>query len=303
LIKTFAQLYQAVTERDKQTIAVVAADDPQTLEVVKQADARDLAKFILLGSARKIHALLQDIGSSFSYEIIDEPDPQKAATMAVHLVREGKADTLMKGMIHSKVFLQAVLNKETGLNTGRQITQISVFEKAESEGLLMLTDCAIAVQPTLAEKEVIIKNAVDLAHRLGYLEPNVAILAAVEVVNPSMPETVDAAILSKMAERGQITGCYVDGPLAFDNIISKQAAIAKGINSRVAGNADIVLVPNLVTGNALSKAFNFVANRTSIAATVGATIPVVFNSRTESVEGKLLSIALASYCVGNEYYV
>ncbi len=197
-------------------------------------------------------------------------------------------------MLHSSVFLKAVLNKEKSLNVGKHITQISILEK-EDGGLMFITDCAITVEPDLMGKKEILENAVDLAHRLGIEQPRVAVLTSLEVVNPSMQDTIDAAALSKMAERGQIKGCLVDGPLAFDNAVSVEAAQAKGLTSPVAGNADIIVVPNLTVGNSITKAITFIGKKTVIAATVGTSVPIVFTSRTESMEGKLLSIALAAY--------
>lgn len=296
MVKSFAQLTQMVAEGERQTVAVAAADDISILEVIQAAEQRNLANFILIGCKDEIHSLISQHNLIIKGKIVDESNHRKAADLAVQLVHNGQAVTLMKGMLHSSVFLKAILNKETGLNAGKYITQVAIMEKSSGDGLLMITDCAITLRPDLIRKKEIIENAVELAHSLGNENPKVAVLAALEVVNPSMPETTDAAILSKMAERGQIKGCVVDGPLAFDNIVSQEAAAAKGICSEVAGNADIVIVPDLVTGNALSKAISFIAQKTLIAATIGAKIPIVFNSRTESREGKLLTIALAVYC-------
>jgi phosphate butyryltransferase len=197
--------------------------------------------------------------------------------------------------VHSNIFLKALFNKEKGLNTGNQITQISIFEKPDKSGLMFLTDCAISVAPDVIAKKGIIENAVRLAHQLGVETPKVAVLAPVENINVQMQDTIDAAILSKMCDRGQITGCIVDGPFAFDNAISLEAASHKGISGAVAGQADIVVVPNLLVGNALTKSITYIAGKKVVAATVGAAVPVVFTSRTESTEGKLLSIALATY--------
>lgn len=293
-IENFNQLLSAVAKQPSKTIAVVVADDPDTLQVIREAEEKNLADFILIGDSVRIMEILKSEGLEVKAEVVHEPDHRKAADLGVSMVRSGQAYTVMKGMLHSAVFLKAILNKETGLNTGKHITQISVMEK-ENGGLMMITDCAISVAPDLIGKKEIVENAVALAENLGIACPKVAAIAAVEVVNPEMPDTIDAALLSKMAQRGQIKGCIIDGPLAFDNAISAESAEAKGIKSEVAGKADIILVPSLTVGNVLTKSITYIANKPVIAATVGAKVPVVFTSRTESKEGKLLTIALAVY--------
>lgn len=299
MIQSFDQLLQEVANKKRRTIAVAAAEDADTLGVVAQAEQSGIADFILIGDQNKIAVLLQKDGLQVRAPVRHEPDHKAAADLAVQLVSQGQAHTLMKGMLHSSLFLKALLNKEAGLNTGRHVTQISVLEKEEG-GLLLITDCAISIAPDLKGKVEIIENAVALAHNLGISQPRVAVLAPLEVVNPDIPETVDAAVLSKMAQRGQIRGCIVDGPLAFDNAVSLEAAQAKGIQSEVAGRADIIVVPNLGVGNALTKSITYIAKKTVIAATVGAKVPVVFTSRTESSRGKLLTIALCVLGAGEE---
>jgi len=299
MIQNFDHLLKEVIKSPKKTVAVVSADDLDTLAVVAEAEEKGMAGFVLVGDEEKIHTITREHALKIGARIIHQPDHRLAAETAVRLVREGQADALMKGMLHSSVFLKAVLNKEQGLNAGKHVTQISVMEK-EAGGLMMITDCAISIAPDLKGKAEILQNAVDLAHRLGIQRPRVAVLAPVEVVNPDIQDTVDAAALSKMAQRGQIKGCVVDGPLAFDNAVSKEAAQAKGIESEVAGDADIILVPDLGVGNALTKAITYIAKKTVVAATVGASAPLVFTSRTESRQGKLLTIALAVYGAESE---
>lgn len=294
-IKNFEHLMELVKAKQAKKIAVVAADDEEVLEVIERAESINLAEFILIGDAAKINAIITEKGWNLRAEIVDEKDHKEAADKAVDLVVNRQAGTLMKGMLHSSVFLKAILNKEKGLNTGKHITQISVLEKDDEDGLRFITDCAITVDPDLLGKKEVLENAVDLAHKLGNEMPKVAVLASLEVVNPAMQDTIDAAVLSKMADRGQIKGCIVDGPFAFDNAVSLEAAKAKGISGPVAGNADIIVVPNLTVGNTLTKSITYIAKKTVVAATVGAAVPIVFTSRTESIEGKLLSIALASY--------
>lgn len=295
MIKNFEHLMELAKQKESKKIAVVAADDLEVLEVIAKAEELNLAEFILVGDVKKIKSIIEENTLNIKSEVVDAIDHKKAADLAVDLVVEGKAGALMKGMLHSSVFLKAILNKEKGLNTGKHITQISVLEKDNEDGLLFITDCAITVNPDLLGKKEVLENAVDLAHKLGNETPKVAVLASLEIVNPEMQDTIDAAVLSKMADRGQIKGCIVDGPFAFDNAISKEAAKQKGITGTVAGNADIIVVPNLTVGNTLTKSITYIAKKTVVAATVGAAIPIVFTSRTESIEGKLLSIALAAY--------
>lgn len=294
MIQDFRHLLEEVAKKPRRTVAIAAADDLDTLQVVEEAEKKNLAEFILIGDEAKIREIMGSAGLSIKAPIHHEPDHRLAAEKAAAMVRGGQAYTMMKGMLHSSVFLKAVLNKETGLNTGRHITQISVMEKDDG-GLMLITDCAISIAPDLKGKVEILENAVDLAHNLGMACPRVAVISALEVVNPDIQETIDAAVISKMAQRGQIKGCVVDGPLALDNALSREAAQAKGVNSEVAGNADIILVPNLTVGNVLTKSITYIAKKPVIAATVGAAVPLVFTSRTESREGKLLTIALAVY--------
>jgi phosphate butyryltransferase len=294
-VKSFSHLIELTKEKKANKIAVAAADDAEIIEVIYQAESINLAEFILLGDIDKMRSIISEHNWNIRAELIDEKDHKKAADLAVDLVVQGKAGTLMKGMLHSSVFLKAILNKDKGLNIGKHITQISVLEKDNGEGLRFITDCAITVNPDLLGKKEVLENAVGLAHKLGIKIPKVAVLASLEVINPTMQDTIDAAVLSKMSERGQIQGCIVDGPFAFDNAVSFEAAKAKGISGQVAGNADIIVVPNLTVGNTLTKSITYIAKKTVVAATVGASVPIVFTSRTESIEGKLLSIALASY--------
>lgn len=296
-VKNFKHLMELAIAQENKTIAVIAAADLDTLTVVEKAEKVNLASFILIGDVEKMKMIIKDNQLTIEAEMIEEADDQKATELAVDMVCEREADTIMKGNLQSSTFLRGMLNKQKCLNIGSKITQVSVLEKTNAEGLLMITDCAISTEPDLMEKKAILENAVALAHKTGVEEPKVAVLAPVEVVNPAIQDSVDAAILSKMNDRGQIKGCIVDGPLAFDNAVSKEAAEIKGIKSPVAGQADIILVPNLSVGNALTKSITYVAEKEVIGATVGTRVPVVFTSRTESLEGKLLSIALTVYTI------
>lgn len=296
-VKNFKHLMELAIAQENKTVAVIAAADLDTLTVVEKAEKVNLASFILIGDVEKMKMIIKDNQLTIEAEMIEEADDQKATELAVDMVCEREADTIMKGNLQSSTFLRGMLNKQKCLNSGSKITQVSVLEKTNAEGLLMITDCAISTEPDLMEKKAILENAVALAHKTGVEEPKVAVLAPVEVVNPAIQDSVDAAILSKMNDRGQIKGCIVDGPLAFDNAVSKEAAEIKGIKSPVAGQADIILVPNLSVGNALTKSITYVAEKEVIGATVGTRVPVVFTSRTESLEGKLLSIALTVYTI------
>lgn len=299
MLTTLDTVYEEVSQRPAAKIAVAAAEDGDIIEIVKESLARHIAKFTLIGDKGRIEALAEEARlDPNDVEIIDEPDHGRSAQKAVRMVKEGGVGLVMKGNLHTAVFLKAVLDKENGIRGGGLITQVSVYDKFFGEGLQLLSDCAINISPDLPAKKAIIENAVQVAHKLGYERPRVALLAALETVNPDMPETVDAAVLSKMCQRGQIKGAVVDGPFALDNAVSPDAARHKGIEGEVAGNADILVVPNLMVGNSLSKSIVFFAERKMAALVVGTSKPVVMTSRTETVENKLLSIALSVYIAG-----
>jgi len=225
--------------------------------------------------------------------IVDAPDGPAAARRAVALVREGEAELLMKGSLHTDELLGAVVARETGLRAGRRISHVFIMDVPTYHKVLIVTDAAINIAPSLEDKVDICQNAIDLALSLGLAQPKVAILAAVETVNSKMPATIDAAALCKMAERGQITGGLLDGPLAFDNAISKQAAKTKKIESAVAGDPDILLAPDLEAGNILAKQLTFLANADSAGLVLGARVPVILTSRADSVRSRIASCAVA----------
>lgn len=296
MINSLNELFEQIKNKPTRVIAVAAAEDDDIINIVKKSSEMALADFILVGDKNKIEELSSKIGLALdNVEIIDEPDHKLAAGKAVELVKTGKASSLMKGNLHTSVFLKAVIDKEKGLRKGNLISQISVYDKVYGEGLQLLTDCAMSIQPSLEEKKSIIENAIDLAHKLGYEKPRVALLSALEVVNPAIADTIDAAVLSKMGDRGQIKGGIIDGPFALDNAVSVEAAEHKGIDSDVAGKADILVAPNLQVGNALHKSIVYFAKKNVAAAVVGTTAPIIMTSRTDTVENKLLSIALAAY--------
>ncbi len=296
MIQHFDDLFSAVRCKDAQRLAIASPEDAGIIELVKKCRDNGIADFVLIGDEYKLNNLLKNKGLDCeSIEIHDRPDHKEAAEKAVSLVLEKKAKAVMKGELHTSTFLKAVLDKEKGLRTGRLMSQITICEKKEGQGLLLVTDCAMNISPDLEEKKQIIENAVDLALRLGYEKPKVAVLSAVEVLNPAIPDTLDAAVLSKMSERGQIKNAIVDGPFALDNAISVGAANQKKIGGDVAGRADIVLVPNLQVGNPIHKALTFIADRKVAASVMGASAPVVMLSRADSIETKMRSIALATY--------
>ena len=257
--------------------------------------ARDgLITPILVGPAKTIRELAAakkiDLGDA---EIVDVDESRAAAVKAVALVREGKAELLMKGSLHSDEILGAVVSKEGGLRTGRRLSHVFLMDVPTYHKPLIVTDGAINIAPTLEDKVDICQNAIDLARAFGVAKPKVAILAAVETVNSRMPATLDAAALCKMAERGQIKGGILDGPLAFDNAISRDAAKIKGIASEVAGDPDILLAPDLEAGNMVAKQLSFLANADSAGLVLGAKVPVILTSRADSLRSRIASCAVA----------
>jgi phosphotransacetylase len=258
------------------------------------AAAKGLITPTLVGPAAKIREVASasgiDIGGA---PIVDVPHSHAAAAKAVELVKSGQAELLMKGSLHSDELLGAVVARETGLRTGRRLSHVFIMDVPTYHKVLVVTDAAINIAPTLEDKVDICQNAIDLVVALGRDRPKVAILAAVETVTSKMPATVDAAALCKMAERGQITGGMLDGPLAFDNAISAEAAKVKGIRSEVAGDPDILLVPDLEAGNILAKQLTFLANADSAGIVLGARVPIILTSRADSVRSRIASCGVA----------
>ena len=253
-----------------------------------------LIRPILVGPAEKIRAVAREAGLALGdVRIVDVEHSHAAATRAVQLVREGEAEVLMKGSLHTDELMAAVVAKEGGLRTGRRISHVFLMDVPTYPKVLIITDGAINIAPTLEDKVDIVQNAIDLAHSLDVERPKVAILAAVETVNSKMPATIDAAALCKMAERGQITGGLLDGPLAFDNAISREAALTKGIRSEVAGDPDILLAPDLEAGNILAKQLSFLANADSAGLVLGARVPIILTSRADSVRSRTASCGVA----------
>jgi phosphotransacetylase len=260
-----------------------------------EAGTKGLIEPILVGPAGQIQAIARKSGLDLgTAQIVDAPDAPAAARQAVALVREGKAELLMKGSLHTDELLAAVVARETGLRTGRRISHVFLMDVPTYHKPLLVTDGAINIAPTLEDKVDIVQNAIDLAASFGVEKPKVAILAAVETVNSKMQATLDAAALCKMAERGQITGGLLDGPLAFDNAIDKDAARTKKIFSEVAGDPDILLAPDLEAGNILAKQLSFLANADSAGLVLGARVPIILTSRADSVRSRIASCAVAA---------
>jgi phosphotransacetylase len=259
-----------------------------------EAAQKKLIVPILVGPAAKIAETAKAAGVDLKgLEIVDAAHSHESAEKAVALVREGRAEVLMKGSLHTDELLSAVVSREKGLRTGRRISHAFLMDVPTYHKVLIVTDAAINIAPTLEDKVDICQNAIDLAISLGREKPKVAILAAVETVNSKMPATLDAAALCKMADRGQIRGGILDGPLAFDNAISKDAAKTKGITSEVAGDPDILLAPDLEAGNILAKQLSFLANADSAGLVLGAKVPIILTSRADSVRSRIASCAVA----------
>ena len=274
--------------------AVVHPCERSALAGAAEAAAAGLITPIYVGPQARITEIARENAISLgSAQIIDAPHSHAAAEQAVALVREGRAELLMKGSLHTDELLGAVVARDSGLRTGRRISHVFIMDVPTYHKVLIVTDAAINIAPTLEDKVDICQNAIDLAMSLGLKQPKVAILAAVETVNSKMPPTLDAAALCKMADRGQIKGALLDGPLAFDNAINKDAARTKGIKSEVAGDPDILLAPDLEAGNILAKLLSFLAKADSAGLVVGARVPIILTSRADSVRARIASCAVA----------
>lgn len=301
MIKNFDEVLKKVKSQSIKKVAVAVAQDEPVLEAIKGAKENGIADAILVGDKEKIKAAADKVQMDLSkFEIVNEPNDLKAALKAVEIVSSHNADMVMKGLVDTANFLRSVLNKEVGLRTGKLMSHVAVFEIPGFDRLILLTDAAFNMYPDLEAKIGIVKNAVKVAKAIGIEMPKVAPICAVEVVNPNMPATLDASILSKMNERGQIKGCIIDGPLALDNALSLEAAKHKKITSPVAGMADIVLMPNIEAGNVMYKTLTFAAHAKNGGMLVGSAAPVILTSRSDTYEAKMNSIALAALVAANK---
>ncbi|MEI2358231.1 phosphate butyryltransferase [Mesobacillus zeae] len=290
-------LIEKATQMRKKKVAVAAAEDAEVLEAAASAAEKGMAEFQLYGDESEISRILKENHPELSegnrMKIIHTDTKAKAAEEAVKAVRSKEAEVLMKGNIPTAALLKAVLNKEYGLRTGNVLSHAAVFEVPGFDRLIIVTDAAMNINPDLQQKAQIIQNTVGVAKAAGISNPKVAPLAAVEVINPAMQATLDAAALTQMNRRGQIKGCIVDGPLALDNAVSALAAEHKGVEGDVAGAADILLVPDIEAGNILYKSLMYFAGAKVGAVIAGASAPIVLTSRADSAESKVTSLALA----------
>lgn len=275
--------------------AVVHPCDDNAIEGAMAAAQRGLIHPVLVGPEHRVREAARLAGVSLDgVRVVDTPHSHASAARAVELVRQGEAEALMKGSLHTDELMAAVVAHDAGLRTARRISHCFLLDVPSHDELILISDAAVNIAPTLEEKVDIVQNAIDLARILGFAEPRVAILSAVETVNPGIPSTVEAAALCKMVDRGQITGAVIDGPLALDNAISLDAAKIKQIHSPVAGRANVLIVPDLEAGNMLAKSLSFLADADAAGIVLGARVPIVLTSRADPVMSRLASCAIAA---------
>jgi phosphate butyryltransferase len=294
LIRSLDDILNAIKGEPMKRVSVAVASDASVLEAIKLSRELNMADALLVGHEMRIREVAEQVGFDLTETpIVHEPSPQRASVRAASLVRENQADIMMKGHIHTDDFLRGVLNKEQGLRTGSIMSHVFLLDTRHLGRLTMVTDGAMNIAPDLTTKAAIIMNAVYMAHLLGIETPRVGILSAAELVNPNMDSTLDAGALAQMSQRGQFPRCIVDGPLALDNAVSIVAAKIKKIGGDVAGHCDVLLVPNIETGNVLAKSFTYLARALTAGVLVGAAAPVVLTSRADSAESKMYSLATA----------
>ena len=291
----FAELIESCRALPILRTAVVYPCSEISLSGAVEAAGAGIIKPTLVGPETQIRALAASLGIDLSgIDVLDTPDSRTAAEWAARLARTGGADALMKGSLETAELMSEVVNKDSGIRTARRVSHVFVMQLPAYSKLLLLTDGAINIAPTLQEKTDIVQNAIGLAHALGVSLPKVAILSAIEMVRPSIPSTIDAAALCKMADRGQITGAILDGPLAFDDAVSREAAAVKRIQSPVAGDPDILVVPDLDAGNMLAKEMSLFAEAEEAGIVLGARVPIILTSRADSVRARIASCAIAA---------
>ncbi|HUS86541.1 MAG TPA: bifunctional enoyl-CoA hydratase/phosphate acetyltransferase [Bacteroidales bacterium] len=294
-IKKLEDLKKLLVNRPKKRIVLSPAQDRQSLGAVIKASKDGIIEPILVGHEQEIRNIAKESGYDLTgFRIVHEADIERATNLGIQMVSSGEAEVLMKGKIGTSTLLKGVLNKEWGLRTGNLLSHIALFEVKTYHKLITVTDVAMNIAPDLTEKIAILNNSVRCLNTLGIEMPKVAVLGAVEMVNESMKATLDAALLSKMNQRGQITNCIVDGPLAFDNAVSLDSARYKGIKSEVAGDTDLLLMPDIEVGNVLYKSLVFFARAKVASMILGATAPIVLTSRSDSEQAKYHSILLAA---------
>lgn len=300
-MKKLNEILEKAKKYGPKTVAVAASEDEVVLKAIDKAKKEGIINAILVGDVEKTKKLANENNIDLSeYKLLDAKDYNEAAEKAVKLVVEKQADFVMKGKIKTGDLMRVVLKEEYGLRTGKTLSLVSIFETPLYHKLLVVSDAGMTIAPTLEQKVDLINNAVFVAKKaIGVETPKVAILGAVEIVNPKMPATIEAAILSQMNKRGQIKGCIVDGPFALDNAVSKEAAEHKGIVSDVAGDADVLIMPDIEAGNIFYKSMVFLGGAKVASAIVGAKVPVALTSRADSDETKLLSLALTTLLAGD----
>ena len=293
---TFEQLESQVFKKaKKRRVAVVEAADTHVLEAVRHAVEVGLVEPLLFGKRAEVEAKLAAMDLDITaWEIVDSPDPANSALQAGIAVKEGRADFILKGLIATGQLLKGLFKEETGFRTGRLISHMNIVQLRTYPKLLALCDAAINIAPTLEQKKDILQNAVDALTRMGITQPKVAVLASAETVNEKMPESVDAAALKRMNEQGEITGCVVEGPISYDLAVCRESAETKGYESPVAGDADLLVCPNIVTANVLIKCLRHSAEALTAGIVIGGRVPVVLNSRAASAEDKYRTMILAA---------
>lgn len=295
VLKTLADLNRLILPGKKKKLVLAVADDQHSLGAVIKARETDIVEPVLIGDKQGIESLCEANNYDLTgLRIIHEPDPEKAVVAAVKMTSSKEADILMKGKVGTSSLLKAVLNKDWGLRTGNLLSHIALFEVSTYHKVIAVTDVAMNIAPNLQDKIAIVNNSVACLNSLGYIMPKVAVLGAVEMVNENMEATLDAALLSKMNQRDQIRNCIIDGPLAFDNAVSLESARHKGIRSEVAGDTDLLLMPDIEVGNVLYKTLVFFAKADVASIILGAAVPIVLTSRSDSEKAKYDSILLAA---------
>ena len=291
---------EAKKMKNKTVIAVVEAHDEHTLESVIEATRDGIMTPLLIGSNSKIREMLKQFGADPSdFDIISSDSAEKSLKLAIEVINAGKATAIMKGKLESGDFMKAIINKENGLLAGGKLSLAGFFTPPQYHKIFAISDMGLNTYPDLEGKKAITENAVRMLNALGYEKPKVAVLASVEKLNPKMPETVDADALKKMNQNGEITGCIIEGPISFDLATSAESAKIKGYESPVAGDADLLIVPDIVSGNVLAKALTGMAGAQTAGTVLGAKVPVILTSRSAEASDKYYSIALAA-CAGRQ---
>ncbi len=294
MLKNFDEVVERAKELGKRKLAVANPYEVEDLKAIKRAKDEGVIEPIIIGDKEKIEEFLKKGNIESDMEIVEEKDYYKAIELSIQFAREGKADLIMKGLVKTPDLLHAVLDKEKGIRKYKLLSHVGVLSCSRYPKFIIMSDGGMVIAPDFDEKVEILKNALIVAKALEIETPKVALLSAIEIVNPKMPSTLDAALIAKMAQRRQIKGIIADGPLAFDNAISKWAAEHKGIDSPVAGDADVFIVPNIEAGNIFFKILNYLSDGKSAGVVIGAKVPVVLPSRADTPESKFYSIVLSS---------